>query len=95
MKPSLLKNLASRNPAGGIAPPNRPRTVEWLAATPQKWVAAVSVVMCFNTMMQNDPKDNVDVPADDELSDETLDEVSGGSRSSSRNGGTGCGGGYG
>jgi hypothetical protein len=28
--------------------------------------------------MENDPKDNVDVPADDELSDETLDDVSGG-----------------
>ena len=37
-----------------------------------------SVVVCLNTPMANDPQENVDVPADDELSDETLDDVSGG-----------------
>jgi hypothetical protein len=34
--------------------------------------------MCFNTFMENDPQGNVDVPADDELSDEMLADVSGG-----------------
>ena len=28
--------------------------------------------------MENDPQENVDAPADDELSDETLGDVSGG-----------------
>ena len=34
--------------------------------------------MCLTAFMGNDPQDNVDVPADDGLSDEVLNGVSGG-----------------
>jgi hypothetical protein len=36
------------------------------------------VVMCFNTVMGNDPQDHADMPADDEFADEMLGDVSGG-----------------
>jgi hypothetical protein len=36
------------------------------------------VVVCFHMHMTNDPQDNVDVTADDELSDDVLKSVSGG-----------------
>ena len=49
-----------------------------LAAVPQRWGAAVSVVVCLNIAMENDPQDIVDVPADDELADEMRGDVSGG-----------------
>jgi hypothetical protein len=35
--------------------------------------------MCFAALMANDPQDEVEVTVDDEVSDELLDEVSGGS----------------
>ena len=33
---------------------------------------------CFNLLMENNPQDNVDVNADDELSEEMIADVSGG-----------------
>jgi hypothetical protein len=35
--------------------------------------------MCFAALMANDPQDEVEVTVDDEVSDELLDDVSGGS----------------
>ncbi len=52
--------------------------VVWSCAVSQKWGAAVFGVVCLTMPMENDPQENVDAPADDELSDETLGDVSGG-----------------
>ncbi len=40
-------------------------------------VVAVFDVLCFNPVMANDPQENVDVSAEDELSDEVLSVVYG------------------
>ncbi len=62
-----------------MAPPVVPGflSFDWLAAVPQKWGFTVFVVVCLTMPMENDPQKNVDAPADDELSDEALGDVSG------------------
>ena len=51
--------------------------------------------MCLDRPMANDPQENVDVTADDELSDEMLSGVSGGYPRSGPTGGNGGNGGIG